>query len=277
MKSFFVTWILSVVISIHVFGQNNLWGRTKGALYQTKPFWISLFSNKNVYKTKQSVEMKKVYEIAGKNASADTTTFTLQPDREHDFYSVKYKVMKEDDEGIYIRILPHVRFIEHEILPQENEPPSDNANPYYFKIEKDDLLPGQKYLATERIMGMPITLPVKFRKEDGNLRGQFELSIGYAFGYRIRVNNNPYRDNYINIVPYGFAFNEDQYKANPDDEEEDSFSLTYWASGITYEFQGFNIGAFVGKDRMFDDRSDWIYQDELWLSFGLGYKFGSND
>ena len=46
------------------------------------------------------------------------------------------------------------------------------------------------------------------------------------------------------------------------------------ATGFTFEFSNrFNIGAFVGVDRMFYSQSNWVYQNKGWVGFGFGYKF----
>jgi hypothetical protein len=248
-------------------------------------FLRSMIGNYNVYKTRHPLPLERIYDVNSNRAIIDTAVVYMLTPTPDNF--LRYKIMKEEDAFFYIRVLPQVAYTSTSVpdtvlVRYTKTAPPDNANPnsYYFKVATAGLLPHQKYLATERIMGMPITLPVKFRREDGNLRGEFELSIGYAFGYRIRTNNNPYKENYINVIPYGFSFNADKYKpvdAGDDFEAIDSFSLTYWTSGVTYEIRKFNIGFFIGRDRMFNDRSDWVYQNKTWYSIGLGYKFGSEE
>lgn len=47
------------------------------------------------------------------------------------------------------------------------------------------------------------------------------------------------------------------------------------AAGLTYESSNrFNLGVFVGLDRMFGNKRDWIYHNKAWIGFGFGYKFG---
>jgi hypothetical protein len=249
-------------------------------------FLRSLFLNQNVYKTKADLEVERIYQRDTGEPLDDNNTYTILLGT-RDF--IRYRVVKEEDDYYYIRVLPRMEYsvpvitnsgMSVAIQATDNTPTPTANNPtnYYYRVTKEDLLPHHHYLASQKLMGMPITLPVKFRKENGNLRGEFDLSLGYAFGYRIRVNNNPYNDSYINLIPYGFSFNADEYKAEGSDEDAvDSFSLTYWASGIAYEYRKFNIGVFIGRDRMFNDRKDWIYQNETWYSIGLGFKFGDDD
>lgn len=250
-------------------------------------FSTSLFFNQNVYKTKSDLIMEKVYFRTTKKPLYQDTIFRLKvPPSSGKGNFVRYRISKEDDDNMFIRLSPRVEFnvlskdSVHINITGKNPPDAKNPVRYYFRVKKDSLLPHQRYLATQQIMGMPITLPVKFRKKDGNLRGEFEISLGYAFGYRVRTNNNPYSESYINIIPYGFSFNADKYSAKDAAEgtdEQDSFSLTYWASGLTYEYKKFNIGIFIGRDRMFNDRDDWVYQNKTWYSVGLGFKFGSDE
>ena len=171
-----------------------------------------------------------------------------------------------------------MRTIEFDSISYSDSP--SNPSNYYFQI-KDSLDPTNHYLAAQRIKGMPLTMPFKLRpnrpKED---MIELNLSLGYCFGYRVKLGNNPYKDNYFNFIPYAVALNKDNYINSINGQEskgEDAFSLTYIALGGSFEFSGLNLGIFTGWDMMFGSQKNWVNQNKNWVSFGIGFKFASTN
>lgn len=250
------------------------------------PILIATGCNQNVYKTIVPCTLTRTYRISTKTAEVSATQYILSA-------NLKYKVIEESDDGIWIQLLPCLQF---DAATATGEIPIsfnsscllkgavNNPSDYYYKIE-DDLSPNNHCLISESIMGMPVTLPLKIRKLDGDLEFEPNLSLGYTFGWRFKLNKNPYRKRYLSLIPLAFAINEDSYfyKTGQDADGNnlystptDNISFTYYSFGATLEFNGFNVGGFFGWDRMFGPQADWAYQKQRWFSIGLGYKFGGD-
>lgn len=247
------------------------------------PFLISTIANQNVYKTKTDITLTKVYDLNTEKAISDTTKYILTLDS---ISYLKYKVV-EDGDNPYIRLLPRLKFETLNkdtfyIKYSEDAVTMADQNPtnYYFKMV-DDPEPNNHYLATESIMGMPISMPIKMRNLDGKTKIELDFSLGYAFGYKVKFGNNPYRKKFLNVIPFALGINKDSYFTKADDgtytEEKESISFTYYSFGLAYEYYGLNIGFFMGWDRMFNEQKDWAYQSKSWFSIGIGYKIGGDE
>lgn len=162
---------------------------------------------------------------------------------------------------------------------------NDENNPsnYYFAVKKEALKPQAKILFSSRVLGIPLVHPFKYRpktREVGDeLSGTFTLS--YNFGIRVKLRNkDAFRQNYISFVPFGFGFGAEKYfKKNSDgtttaNDKKDAIAITYYQGGLIFTFQKVNLGFFYGFDKMIGDKKDWLYQDRVWYSFGIGYKLG---
>ncbi len=246
---------------------------------QTKYFIRSLLANNNVYKTKDTMLLSRIYNSSNGKVVKDPRVFRLIV-KPLDF--VKYQIM-EDGETPYICILPYYSFKYYptgdtivDIVFNGKGVYADTTYDYYFKVDSD-IAPYHKYLAAQSIMGMPVALPIKLRKYDSEIKIESNISLSYAFGYRIKIGNNPYRKYFINFIPFAFGLNADKYFARKEDAKTDELSLTYYSFGLSYELRGLNFGVFGGWDKMFGQRKDWVYQDKFWLSFGIGYKFKSDN
>lgn len=248
-------------------------------------FIRSVVYNTNVYKTKENLQLTCVYDLKNEAPIHSTLPYQLVVgEREY----LRYRVIKQGEKP-YIKILPRLKFVSTwtgyniEVLEKKDErlvsASMEGKDPvkYYFQIT-DALEPNKHYLASQKITGLPLTMPFKLRTYKESSKFVIAPSIGYAFGWKIRVNNNPYKDKFVNVIAYGIGFNADKHQSENTDgsltESKDAFSLTYWTSGLAYEVNGFNYGIFMGQDRMFDGNKNWIYQGKTWLSFGFGYKFG---
>lgn len=264
------------------------------------PFMRSLFVNQNVYKTKDTLALKEVYDYNNQRVVRNDTVYLLDPNYNNETSSnfLRYSVVKEGDKQV-IKIPGSVSLIKNDIKikfkdkdilatrivftdPGNKQLKNDTKSSYFQFINATKVEPVTKqYLATEHIAGLPITIPMKFRPNVASNRQQFSLnaSVLYAFGYKIRINNNPYKENFVRILPLSFGLGTETY-LNKDSVSYDKYKgetniALSMASGITYEASNrFNIGVFVGIDKMFNDKKNWVYQNKAWFGLGFGYKFG---
>lgn len=219
------------------------------------------------------------------NATTETKTITYSSsivNRLPQF--IRYQVVADEGDYKYIRVLPGCRFtgastIEFGASPSGQPAPED----FVFRVLKKDLVPNTHYLASSALIGKITTIPVRIRNEYWNgdnkvLQGT--LAIGYSFGWKYKLGNHPYRPHYLTTILYGAGVSQQKYfsKTGIDEngkailsEKTDEIALTYLSFGLAYEFDKFNIGLFAGKDRMFGNRKDWVYQKEWWWGLGVGY------
>ncbi len=246
-----------------------------------KPAIISTLSNKNVYKTQEKLKVLKEYNIYSGVAPITTSdTFFVNPNPDGSGRNfIRYKVIKKEDKTQYIRVLRGSAFIRNDILSVDTgEYKRGGPNEWIFKVVDKDISPKKQYLASEKIVGMPITIPLKLRNQGkAKYRTNINASLGYAFGYKIKLGNNPYRDFYVNLIPLTIGVGIQKYV--PVDsmdsktfKAEDQFAYSL-GMGATLEISKFNIGFIVGWDRMLADQKDWFYQNKPWVGLVLGYKF----
>ncbi|MDB5090879.1 MAG: hypothetical protein JWR09_4873, partial [Mucilaginibacter sp.] len=210
---------------------------------------------------------------------------------------IRYSIVKDGDTQ-YIYILNGVAFTskmveytysglrKYQNIEYSKTVPLSNPADFEFKITKapKDLLPEQQYLASEYITGVPMIIPYKFRFNVPSTQdiASINPSISYTFGVRFKLGNNPYKNNYFRFIPFGIGLGTDTY-LNRDSvfksgyKGETALSLSYCAGG-TFEFNDkFNLGVFIGADRMFGNKQNFFYQGKPWLGIGFGIKFGSTD
>jgi|GEM_PF-3080955 len=158
-----------------------------------------------------------------------------------------------------------------------------DASKYYFAIKKDDFKPQSKILLSSKIVGIPLIHPIKFRPKtlDQGDDIMASVTVSYNFGVRFKLcKADAFKQNFITIIPYGFGFGADKYfKMKIDgtttaDDKQDVVAFTYYQGGVLFTVQKVNFGVFTGFDKMIGKRKDWVYQDRVWFSFGLGYKLG---
>jgi hypothetical protein len=319
-------------------------------------FYKSTFGNRNVYKTKSNLTVKKVYQKDRPTAdqrefgivpnavipivtktivsivtepdqaatpsqttttiitstippTSTTTIITIKPNippakfktaTSNSVYSVpgviatnnfiRYKVVADDGDFKYIQILKGCMF--NGITPTDTSIvfnkagiiQSDKPEDYIFQVSKKSLVPNTHYLASSALIGKVITLPFRVRNEywNGNNRViQGALSIGYGFGWKYKMGNNPYKPHYFSTILYAAGISAQKhfsiagkYVGTTKDSlstKTDEFALTYLSFGFAYEYDKFNIGVFFGKDRMFGNLKNWVYQDKWWWGLGIGY------
>jgi len=250
------------------------------SFYGQLPSAKAMFLNSNVYRTR--VDLTAVRLI---NKNLTTISYDNYIISVSELGHLDYKIINEDENGyVIIRVLPKVKLdTDTKIVSYTEEEQFksdvDNAYNYYFAVKKDDFKPLSKTLLSTKFVGIPLVHPIKLRPSKGiegwNLNGEFTLS--YNFGFRFKISKNPFAQNFISIIPYGFGVGEAKYfKENLDGtltDKKDSFAVTYYQSGILVTLQKVNFGVFTGFDAMIDKQNDWFYQGKPWISFGLGYKF----
>ncbi len=162
-------------------------------------------------------------------------------------------------------------------------PPDGFASDYYIAVKKDNFKPQSKILLSTKIVGIPLVHPFKFRTKTADVGDELSasFSVSYNFGIRLKLSKrDAFRQNFITFIPYGFGFGADKYfRHNLDgtttsNDKKDAVSMTYYQGGILLTLRKVNFGVFAGFDKMFGDKSDWVYQENMWFSFGIGYKLG---
>ena len=273
-KFYIFTYLLLLFI---IFNRNNAYSQSKN----TWPLLKSIFLNQNVYKTIDELEVLKVYNHKTNVAINDQTKYKIKPSTGK---FIRYRLVN-DDESI-IQILPLIKFVKSENnnsiqFRTSDETPAISENPsdYYFKIVDAVTTPAKKFLATEHLTAIPVTIPIKYRFNayDADTKFTFDANISYGFGYKVRINPNPYKEQYLRAL---FAIGVGLQEYMPSDsvksktfEADNELVMTY-SLGIAYEGgSNFNVGLFLGWDRMFGDKKDWYYQNKPWIGVGIGYKF----
>ena len=205
-----------------------------------------------------------------------TTTIEVPAELNTSDY-IRYKIVYEDGDSKFIRILPGCKFtttggnkiIQKKVKADVSD--SDKPEDYIFEVTNKDLVPNTHYLASTALIGKVITIPLKVRnqywdKHNKVLEGS--LSLGYGFGWKFKFGNNPYRTHYLSIVPYAAGISQQKYfslagkyaATNLDSlsASTDQIAVTYFSCGIAYEYDKFNIGIFAGRDKMFGELKNWL-------------------
>lgn len=110
-----------------------------------------------------------------------------------------------------------------------------------------------------------LVVPFKYRTEDGRLTG--DSTIGYYFGKRIEWNDL----DFIPLISFGISA-----ISTPLDENDTDTELGVSAAlGVILKHSGdFQTGIVCGIDHIGGDNTiSYKYQDDIWLSFMIGYNF----
>jgi len=254
------------ILTLSLFGQS------------TKPFFFANFPNKNVWKTQDTLKIKLLYKDNKKirvNSNAkisEKDTFKLIVPSNYLF--VRYKVLLENDKKTYIRILKgcNIDFENKTVEPSYNN--KVEANDYIFEIAESKM-PLNSYEASSALIGKLITIPVRFRSLDNSIEVEPTFEVGYAFGWKFKLGNNPFKSHYLSFIPYATSIGTQKYFTRLAEgvfsEKKDELAFNYWSFGVSYEWEKLNLGLFAGQDIMFGDKKDWVYQDDWWIGIGFGY------
>jgi hypothetical protein len=251
-----------------------------------KAFFSANFLNKNVYKTQDSLEVILLY----KDDISSTKNSVLHQFKKDTFEIlvegssfIRYKILKTEDKSTYIRTLKGCKISasKKEIrIKGDGEENLEDASNYVFKIAETKT-PINHYLASSALVGMPMTLPFKIRRLDDNTKISGSFNISYAFGWKLKIGNNPFRNTYIQIIPYAAGLSVQKFFTRLEDgtfsDKVDEVALTYYSGGVAYQWEKFNFGVFLGFDTMLNDKNGWVYDDRGWLGFGLGYDLFKDD
>jgi hypothetical protein len=252
------------------------------------------FLNPNVYRTRTDFQMIRIANKDYSQLYSDTFSLTLGGRRFLD-----YKIVRSDDAGhTIIRILPKICLSSRQVIdsatgkskteylvtPVDNgvvQYVNDSANAYnyYFAVKSDKFPILSKTLMSEKIVGLPLVQPLKLRPSKGtvgwDLSGEFTVS--YNFGWRMKLGDDPYKQNFLTLVGLGFGVGSAKYFTEDKDgmltEKKDGWAITYYQAGVLLTIEKVNFGLFTGFDAMIDKQNDWFYQGRQWYSFGIGYKF----
>lgn len=252
----------------------------------------STIFNKNVYKTKGTFAVTPVYQdayhINGAAMPASIAAgapYNVQVGAVNNQNFIRYKIVSTSGDRAYIRFLPGCIFDNGDIRRTNVAAgEQDNVKDLIFEMDIENIDPRLKYLASSAIVGNLLVLPLKIRqKYDDHSVSDIttDVNINYAFGWKYKLGNHPYHSHYLNIIPYAFGFGVQSYvrkleNPGPDGEiqystAEDQFSVTYWCSGLSYEYERFHIGYFLGYDMMLKPNQNWVYHRKMWHGIGIGY------
>jgi hypothetical protein len=119
-----------------------------------------------------------------------------------------------------------------------------------------------------------LVLPVKLRPGAKGAGFDFanDVAFGTTAGYRYRTSDS--RENFLSLLA-GVALSSVQLTAENTNgkltETTDRPAFT-WTTGMMFEVNRFQIGAFIGQDRISQPRqSSWAFQGKTWFALGLGY------
>lgn len=125
-----------------------------------------------------------------------------------------------------------------------------------------------------------VTIPIKIRPGDGESGDDkkryfdFEgnVNIGLTAGLRDRISKNGRSYlNYIGGISIGSTKITPETVSTELNSETNASILTPFV-GVIYEYNDFQIGAFLGWDHIGGKiGKSWIYQGKGWLGVGLGY------
>lgn len=246
-----------------------------------KALLSSTLLNKNVYKTKANLTATIVYKDKNRmhGGTEAPKEVVIKPGTGN---FLRYKELKQEGDFAYIRVIPSCALKDDTIFVSDAE--DANADDYILKVNIKGIDPAKRYLSSSVLVGKIITLPIRVRQEyynENKTQYALSFSIGYAFGWRYKIGNHPYKTHYFTVMPYAFGFSTQKYfyvKGKDDisgktilSDKTDQVALNYLSMGIAYEYDRFNVGVFWGKDMMFGDYKDWVFQDKPWYGIGLGY------
>jgi len=122
-----------------------------------------------------------------------------------------------------------------------------------------------------------LTVPFKLRpkKNDINSNITTDITIGPYLGLTKRI--APRKRYYITIpANIGLSYiniNDNNTSNTTNDNDINVVPGITWSTGIIFQLSDFNIGFVTGQDFASGIGSDWIYNNEFWYSFAIGYNF----
>lgn len=252
------------------------------------------FLNKNVYKSKATFTCTVAYMDSNHHThgvlspipSTSIISVSLLNNNQ-DF--IRYKELKSEGDIVYIRFLKGCTMT-GSVVTKNTTSTTDNVNDYVFALNIKNIDPNKRYLASSAIVGKLLVIPLKVRQkywDNNHPELSTNINVNYSFGWKFKLGNHPYHSNFLNVIPYAFGVGaqnyfdvlEGDYEGNVPDKNyrlkttkpETQIAFTYWCSGITYEYDRFNVGLFVGWDAMLKPYDNWGYNKKAWYGIGIGY------
>lgn len=252
---------------------------TVNSYAQVLPYLRAIAFNSNVYKTLDEFELTKFSDLDGKPVTEEKVYLRPKTGK-----SIRYKIVSTDGDYTIIKILPRVQQsldvqTKLNLVQVVDGAPLVDASKFLYFVKTKEIRPNRKVVLSEKIIGTPLIFPFKLRTQD---RGDgatisTEFTIGYTFGLRLKLSKQPYKQNFLTIVPYGFGLGNSKYFYRKDDgsysSKADAVAISYYTGGLMLTSNKINFGLFGGKDAMIDKQNNWAYQGQWWFSFGLGFKF----
>jgi hypothetical protein len=247
---------------------------------QVLPYLRAITFNSNVYRTIDEFKLTKFSELNGKPVATEEVILKPKTGK-----SIRYKIVGIDGDYTIIKLLPRLQqsfesSTKLNLIQVVDDAPSvDDASKFLYFVKTKDILPNRKIVLSEKIIGTPLIFPFKLRTQD---RGDgatisTEFTVGYTFGLRLKLSKQPYKQNFLTLVPYGFGLGSSKYFYKKDDgsysSKTDGVAVSYYTGGLMLTSNKINFGLFAGKDAMIDKQNNWAYQGQWWFSFGLGFKF----
>ncbi len=131
--------------------------------------------------------------------------------------------------------------------------------------------------------GASLSIPFKIRPniKEQNMKITPEISLGGYFGLRKRLNR--YKPIYLyfpvitaGVTTIGINNNNviDESTTTPSNVEDGLVFARTFSIGSFVEFNSFQMGFVAGWDKGGGEiAKNWIYNDQLWYSFSIGYNF----
>ncbi|MBP7399319.1 MAG: hypothetical protein KA954_07015 [Chitinophagales bacterium] len=123
-----------------------------------------------------------------------------------------------------------------------------------------------------------LTLPFKIRPGEGDIKYQMttDVTIGAYGGIRKRISK--YSPTYLTIpLVLGLSFiNVNENTTTNTGAADFKSGITpgwTWATGLIVQTNRLSLGFVLGKDYASGYANDWIYNNKIWYSFGIGYAF----
>ena len=179
-----------------------------------------------------------------------TSTAFSMPAKQATNNFIRYTVLSDEGDFKYIRVLPGCVFVGSppfdtsivisennftEEKVKKNEPvnnrkeakftdaqkannlinTSEVPEEFIFQVSKKALMPNTHYLASSALIGKVITIPLRIRKEywAGNTVLQGTLALGYGFGWKYKLFNNPYKPHYVTTILYAAGISQQKHLA----------------------------------------------------------------
>lgn len=263
---------------------------------------VSIFTNGYGQEQIQDFERKNYYELEGR-ANFYEINNRYEIFKDTIYYSITGFLVNTDwdevsiDNTIYI-VLTYPKYINGKQRNDERTYTlTDVENPVRFPIanlnDKILCIPKEEFEKIEKkplystsfknprnyqITAGQLTLPFKLRPMQSDIKFQMttDVTIGAYGGIRKRISK--YSPTYLTIpLVLGLSFiNVNENTTTNTGAADFKSGITpgwTWATGLIVQTNRLSLGFVLGKDYASGYADDWIYNNKIWYSFGIGYAF----